>query len=110
MAGASEIQKSNLSELRVDGGMAANDFFLELQADCLGLPVIRPRFIETTVLGAAYLAGLEAGMWKDLKELEPLWEADRTFEPSRNSSRMRDAYEGWKKAVALTREWARNAS
>ena len=70
MAGASEIQKSNLSELRVDGGMAANDFFLELQADCLGLPVIRPRFIETTVLGAAYLAGLEAGMWKDLKELE----------------------------------------
>ena len=110
MAGASEIQKSNLSELRVDGGMAANDFFLELQADCLGLPVIRPRFIETTVLGAAYLAGLEAGMWKDLKELEPLWEADRTFEPSRNSPRMRDAYEGWKKAVALTREWARNAS
>ena len=110
MAGASEIQKSNLSDLRVDGGMAANDFFLELQADCLGLPVIRPRFIETTVLGAAYLAGLEAGMWKDLKELEPLWEADRTFEPSRNSPRMRDAYEGWKKAVALTREWARNAS
>ena len=74
------------------------------------MPVTRPRFIETTVLGAAYLAGLEADVWKDQEELEPLWEADRTFEPSPKTDKMDTAYEGWKKAVRLAREWARDVS
>ncbi len=108
MAGTSDIERSNLRELRVDGGMAANDFFLQLQADCLGLPVIRPRFIETTVLGAAYLAGLQAGLWNGEGELESLWEVDRTFEPSKETDNMKSAYEKWKRAVALAREWSRN--
>ena len=110
MTGGSGIRNSTVKELRVDGGMAANDFFLGLQADCLGVPVTRPRFIETTVLGAAYLAGLEADVWKDQEELEPLWEADRTFEPSPKTDKMETAYEGWKKAVRLAREWARDVS
>ena len=110
MTGGSGIRNSPVKELRVDGGMAANAFFLGLQADCLGVPVTRSRFIETTVLGAAYLAGLEADVWKDQKELEPLWEADRTFDPSPKTDKMETAYEGWKKAVRLAREWARDVS
>ena len=109
MADGSEISRSDLRELRVDGGMAANDFFLQLQADCLGLPVVRPRWIETTALGAAFLAGLEAGIWKGLEEIERLWTPDRVFESSPGQSQMEANYSGWKKAVGLAQEWARQS-
>lgn len=100
--------KISLRELRVDGGMAANNFFLQFQADCLGLPVVRPRQTETTALGAAFLAGLEAGVWQDLEEIEHLWISDRVFEPSADRGWMEAAYAGWKKAVQLARDWPRS--
>lgn len=104
MAASPEIA---LRELRVDGGMAANNFFLQFQADCLGLPVVRPRQTETTALGAAFLAGLEAGLWQGLEEIEQLWVPERVFEPAQDRSRVEAAYAGWKKAVQLARDWPR---
>lgn len=71
-----------LAELRVDGGAAQNDLLMQIQADLLGVPVIRPKNVETTVLGAAYLAGLGAGIWSDRDEVRSSWVIDRRFEPS----------------------------
>src|SRR5690606_5087686 len=71
-----------LSELRVDGGMAANETLLQFQADVLGVPVIRPAIVETTALGAAYAAGLALGVWKDLDQLRGMWREDARFEPA----------------------------
>jgi len=92
-----------IPELRVDGGAAANDFLLQFQADVLGRPVIRPADIETTALGAAYLAGLAVGFWSGMDELEQHWRAERVFEPSMPDSQREELYEGWKRAVARCR-------
>ena len=89
-----------LAELRADGGAASNDFLMQFQADILGRPVVRPANVETTALGAAFLAGLAAGVWKDTAELESFWKADRRFEPRMEDSRRAELYEGWKHAVA----------
>ncbi|MGE5308490.1 MAG: glycerol kinase GlpK [Deltaproteobacteria bacterium] len=89
-------------ELRVDGGASANDFLCSFQAGILGVKVIRPRVIETTSLGAAYLAGLAAGYWKSVKEIKDNWMVDRSFVPSMPKARSRALYEGWKQAVRRT--------
>lgn len=89
-----------LGALRIDGGAAANDLLCRFQADILGLPVVRPRTVETTALGAAYLAGLAVGFWKDAGEIERLWRADREFAPSMPRPRAEALYRGWKAAVA----------
>jgi len=88
-----------LKELRVDGGAAANDFLMQFQADILGVPVVRPAYLETTALGAAYLAGLASGVWSGTDELEQFWKVDRKFEPSMDESRRANLYAGWKSAV-----------
>lgn len=95
-----------LRELRADGGASANDFLMQFQADILGVPVLRPKDIETTALGAAYLAGLATGFWKSLEELERFWQQDRVFEPALEPDRREELYAGWKRALrrALTRE------
>jgi glycerol kinase len=85
--------------LRVDGGTAANDFLCRFQADILGLPVIRPASVETTALGAAYLAGLAAGLWKNTAEIKKLREIDRTFAPRMRKSEADALYKGWLSAV-----------
>lgn len=92
-----------LAELRADGGAAANDFLMQFQADILGLPVVRPADIETTALGAAYLAGLAVGLWKSLDELARFWRADRTFEPGMAPERREQLFNGWKQAVQRAR-------
>ncbi len=89
-----------LTELRVDGGGAANDFLMQFQADILGAPVVRPAYLETTALGAAYLAGLATGVWNSTDELEQFWKIDRTFEPAMDDARSEELYAGWKSAVA----------
>ncbi|MCC6586206.1 MAG: glycerol kinase GlpK [Bryobacterales bacterium] len=89
-----------LVELRVDGGAAANNFLMQFQADILNRPIVRPADIETTALGAAYLAGLATGFWKSTAEVESFWRADRIFHPSMNETRREELYAGWKKAVA----------
>ncbi len=91
--------------LKVDGGAAANDFLMQLQADILGVPVVRPAVRETTSLGAAYAAGLAVGAWSSLEALRQLWRADRTFEPAWDAGRREEALRGWRRAVERARGW-----
>jgi glycerol kinase len=96
-----------LAELRVDGGAAANDLLCRFQADVLGVPVVRPRITETTVLGAAFLAGLGAGVWSSLDELSGVWQLDRRFEPRMDESERERLLTGWRAAVERSGGWAR---
>ena len=88
-----------LCELRVDGGAAANDLLMQFQADLLDVPVVRSRIVETTALGAAYLAGLAVGYWKDTAEIASQWQADRRFEPSMPTERVEKLRAGWQRAL-----------
>ncbi|MNX78664.1 Glycerol kinase [compost metagenome] len=85
--------------LRVDGGAVKNNFLMDFQSDILGLPVERPVINETTALGAAYLAGLAIGYWKDQYEICQKWSVERVFEPKMDEERKNKLYDGWKKAV-----------
>jgi len=90
-------------ELRIDGGASRNDFLCQFQADVLGIPVVRPVVTETTALGAAYLAGLAVGFWKDEKEISSQWRAERRFEPAMKRSTRDRLYDGWRAAVEQVR-------
>lgn len=90
-------------ELRVDGGATRNDFLCQFQADILGIPVVRPFVTETTALGAAYLAGLAVGFWKNEKEIAQQWQVEKRFEPQMKKSERERLYEGWQAAVARAR-------
>jgi glycerol kinase len=92
-----------LKELRVDGGAAANNFLMQFQADILGSRIVRPADIETTALGAAYLAGLATGVYKSIGELEQFWKSERVFEPQMPAGRREELLAGWKNAVARCR-------
>ena len=97
-----------LAELRVDGGAAANNFLLQFQADITGVPVLRPKTLETTALGAAYLAGLAAGFWKDAEEIRQNWKQEREFSPSVEPEKREALLKGWQKAVRCTFQWAKD--
>ncbi len=92
-----------LKTLRVDGGAAANDWLMQFQADMLGVPVERPAVIETTALGAAYLAGLAVQFWRDQDEIAAQWRAEKIFEPRMSASKRERLYAGWQQAVARVR-------
>lgn len=96
-----------LVELRVDGGAAANDLLCQFQADLLDAPVVRPAQTETTVLGAAFLAGLGAGVWSSTDELRDVWQLDRRFEPAMDQATRERLQQGWRAAVDRSRGWAR---
>ncbi|MBN1676701.1 MAG: glycerol kinase GlpK [Kiritimatiellae bacterium] len=89
-----------IGSLKVDGGAAANDFLCQFQADVLGIPVIRPRVIESTSLGAAYLAGLAVGYWRDTRDILDRWAQDRAFKPAMPKRRANSLYREWQQAVA----------
>ncbi|WP_058087626.1 glycerol kinase GlpK [Aquabacterium parvum] len=93
---------SPVSELRVDGGACANDLLMQIQADLLGIPVVRPKVIETTALGAAYLAGLATGVYRDLGELEAQWQVDRRFLPTLSRTDAAARMARWEHAVRQT--------
>jgi len=95
-----------LSELRVDGGAAANDLLMQFQADLLGVPVVRPKVLETTALGAAYLAGLTVDLWKSREELAAHWKAERRFESRMSAAERAARMSRWREAVARSRGWA----
>jgi glycerol kinase len=95
----------DLRELRVDGGASANNLLMQFQADMLGVPVLRPVVRETTALGAAYLAGMATGMWRDQQELAAHWAIDRVFTPSMPAERREKLYQGWQKAVSRAQAW-----
>lgn len=94
-----------LAELKVDGGMTANQSLMQYQADLLGVPVVRPKVTETTALGAAYAAGLAVGFWASQEELSRNWREDRRWEPSMDDDARSRAFRNWKKAVARTFDW-----
>lgn len=96
-----------LNSLRVDGGASANDFLMQFQADILDASVVRPSCIETTALGAAYLAGLATGFWKDAEEVRENWQQERVFVPQISGEKRENLLKGWKKAVRCTLEWTR---
>ncbi|BDR81472.1 glycerol kinase [Clostridium tetani] len=98
----------NLKALRVDGGASANDFLMQFQADILGVPVQRPEVIETTALGAAYLAGLAVGYWKDKKDVAQNWAISKTFEPDMTKERREELLEGWHEAVKRSMNWEKS--
>ncbi|NNM45877.1 glycerol kinase GlpK [Knoellia koreensis] len=94
-----------LSVLKVDGGVTANNLCMQLQADILDVPVSRPRVAETTALGAAYAAGLATGFWSGTQELRANWQESRRWEPSWSVKQREDGYAGWRKAVERTLDW-----
>jgi len=96
---ASAAGSPPVKELRVDGGAAVNDLLMQFQADLLGIPVVRPKIVETTALGAAYLAGLHAGVWKTQDEIASQWQAERTFEPKMPRDRAQELMARWERAV-----------
>jgi len=95
-----------LRELRVDGGASRNNALMQFQSDLLRAPVVRPRTTETTALGAAYLAGLAVGFWKNRDEIAALWSAERTFQPLAAPAAMRRLHTEWQHAVARAKSWA----
>jgi glycerol kinase len=94
-----------LCTLKVDGGAVANNFLMQFQADMLGVPVDRPMVTETTALGAAFLAGLAVGFWKDREEIKAVWQLDRTFHPAMASELRTKYYAGWQRAVERSLRW-----
>ena len=94
-----------LQALKVDGGAVANNLLMQFQSDLLGVPVDRPQVVETTALGAAYLAGLAVGVWKSKEDLISNWQLNRRFEPTMDEETRAKLYAGWQKAVKRSMEW-----
>jgi glycerol kinase len=95
-----------IKELRVDGGATANNLLMQFQANVLGSKVIRPVVTETTALGAAYLAGLATGYWQNVEEIQGQWQSEREFLPAASAAEVKNAIEGWKRAVHATQSWS----
>ena len=96
----------DLKSLKVDGGASANDFLMQFQADVIDADTVRPGCIETTALGAAYLAGLAVGYWKDQEEIRANWKPDKTFTPKMEEEKREDLLKGWRRAVKCALAWA----
>ncbi len=94
-----------MSALKVDGGMVANDLLMQFQADILGVPVVRPKVAETTALGASYAAGLATGFWNNLDDLRQNWGVDKTWEPRMSEDQREKMYHDWKRAVERSFDW-----
>lgn len=100
-----EDSGEKLQSLKVDGGACANNLLMQFQADILQCPVDRPQTIETTALGAAYLAGLAVGVWQDKEEVKTAWKLDTRFEPTMPEVDAAKYYKGWQKAVKHSMHW-----
>ena len=96
-----------LSALKVDGGASANNFLMQTQSDIINAPVNRPQCVETTAMGAAYLAGLAVGYWKDKEDVRKNWATDQTFEPKIGEEERERQIKGWNKAVKYAYDWAK---
>jgi len=97
----------NLAALKVDGGASANNFLMQTQADIINAPVKRPYLVETTAMGAAYLAGLAVGYWENKEEVRKNWSIDQIFYPSITEEARKEKIKGWNKAVKYSFGWAR---
>jgi glycerol kinase len=97
----------SIKELRVDGGASVNDVLMQFQADVLNTETVRPRNVETTVMGAAFMAGLAVGFWDSLEEIERIWETDRRFKPSGDRAGVEEGIRGWYRAIEALEHWSR---
>ena len=107
MISMAEDMGEPISAFKVDGGACQNDFLLEFQAGIMNMPLYRPECIETTSLGAAYLAGLATGYWRNTDDIISNWQIDRRFEPEMDEFRREELLDGWHKAVSCTLGWAK---
>ncbi|MFO8109592.1 MAG: glycerol kinase GlpK [Thermoplasmata archaeon] len=108
-----EMEKDSgkgVDEIRVDGGAAKNDFLMQFQADISDKRVLRPKTLETTALGAAYMAGLSVDLWKNKEELKDLWRVDKIYEPNMCEEKRESSYRGWKEAVDRSLNWSKDVS
>jgi glycerol kinase len=96
----------SIKELRVDGGATVNDSLMQFQSDMLNCEVVRPKITETTALGAAYLAGLAVGYWKNVKDIQEQWQVEKEFSPAMNDDRRTELIKGWQRAVKASVAWA----
>jgi glycerol kinase len=94
-----------IREVRVDGGATVNAALMQFQSDILDTVVIRPKITETTALGAAYLAGLAVGFWKNLEEIQAYWQKEASFSPSMSDSERKDHRKNWKRAIRAAQAW-----
>jgi glycerol kinase len=99
----------SIRELRVDGGATVNNLLMQFQSDLIGTRVVRPRITETTALGAAYLAGLATGFWKDVTDIEHQWQLDQAFSPQMDPEKIHELVHGWNRAVKAAVTWANNS-
>jgi glycerol kinase len=97
-----------LAQLRVDGGASANALLMQIQADVLGIDVVRPKNAEATVLGAAYLAGIAVGYWPDMEAIARQWQVDRVFKPKMDATARGRVRETWHDALGRARGWTHN--
>ena len=95
-----------IRELRVDGGATANNLLMQFQSDLLNTKVIRPTVVETTALGAAYLAGLAVGYWSSTDEIQQQWQMERVFSPAMDEAKRKELSGGWKRAINTTVSWS----
>jgi glycerol kinase len=98
----------HIKELRVDGGATVNNQLMQFQSDNLNCKVVRPKITETTALGAAYLAGLAVGYWKNVEEIQQQWQVDKSFSPAMDDKKRNDLVNGWQRAVKAAIAWAEN--
>jgi len=94
-----------IRELRADGGMVGNEFLMQFQADILDVPVVRPRVVETTALGAAYAAGLATGYWDSTKDISDNWGVDKSWQPAMEPTDRARLFAAWNKAVSRSLDW-----
>ena len=99
-----------IKELRVDGGATVNNSLMQFQSDILNCKVVRPVITETTALGAAYLAGLAVGYWKNIGEIQDQWQVDKPFSPGMNEEKRKELLAGWQRAVKASIAWAESSS
>ena len=95
-----------IKELRVDGGATVNNQLMQFQSDILNCKVVRPKITETTALGAAYLAGLAVGYWKNIDEIQQQWQIDKSFSPAMKEEKRNELVKGWQRAVKASIAWA----
>jgi glycerol kinase len=99
--------KISIKELRVDGGATINNTLMQFQADILNTKTIRPKVVETTAMGAAFLAGLAVGFWKNEEEIQEIWQIDKSFYPSKEREKIQENIKEWYKAIAAVQFWAK---
>jgi glycerol kinase len=97
-----------IKTVKVDGGASANNYLCQFQADLLGVTVSRPRNVETTAMGAAFLAGLAVGVWKDMDQIKSYWQEDRSFQLNKSREKVDQDLRGWRKAVNRAKGWTKD--